>query len=194
MRHIVAKIRRNLARDADLPFGTRAAKAARYLINSVGGPHKLRGWDTVGPRLRVVGRVVVRNTGRIEVGAAAVLFARYAPVELTASLGGTLALGDGEHVNYRTMLRAHSAVRIRRNASFDPYCIVDDLIIREEEGRRVERGDPIEIGHGARLAARVGAGSVITAGRIVSRTIRRRPMPPVRVNKPRRSNAGKGHR
>ena len=179
MRHIVAKIRRSLARDADLPLGARAAKTARYLIGSVAGPHKLRGCDTVGPRSRVVGRVLVRNSGRIDVGADAVIFARYAPVELTASLGGTLALGADAHVNYGTMLRAHAAVRIGRNASFGPYCIVDDLTVCEEEGQRVERGDPIAIGDGVWLAARVtvlpgttiGAGSVITAGSIVSGTI-----------------------
>ncbi len=179
MRHIVAKIRRSLARDADLPLGTRAAKAARYLIGSVGGPRKLRDCSTVGPRPRVVGRVIVRNAGRIDVGADAVFFARYAPVELTAPLGGTLTLGNDAHVNYGTMLRAHAAVRIGRNTSFGPYCIVDDLVVREEEGQRVERGDPIEIGDGVWLAARVtvlpgttiGAGSVITAGSIVSGTI-----------------------
>jgi FkbH-like protein len=179
MRHIVAKIRRSLARDADLPLGMRASKAARYLIGSVAGPRKLRDCDTVGPRPRVVGRMVVRNTGRIDVGADAVLFARYAPVELTAMPGGTLALGDNAHVNYGTMLRAHAAVRIGRNASIGPYCILDDAVVHLEEGRRVERGDPIEIGDGVWLAARVtvlpgtsiGAGSVITAGSIVSGTI-----------------------
>lgn len=174
MPHLLSKIRRSLARDRALPFSARVAKGLRYMTSSALAPVNLRGCDRVGVRARTIGRPRIENGGRIEIGDDFTLNSSYAPAELVAA-GGSIEIGHRVGINYGTAISARSRVTIGNDVSIGPYSIIADSEAQlPSDG--VDRVAPIEVGDGVWLAARVtllpgariGAGSVITAGSIIT--------------------------
>ncbi|HEY0779490.1 MAG TPA: HAD-IIIC family phosphatase [Gemmatirosa sp.] len=167
---LFTKISRSLARDRDLPLGARLAKGRRYVAASVLGASRLRGCDRVGARARVMGRPTVRNDGFIAIGDDLVLNARYAACELAAAPGAELRIGHGVGLNFGALVSATRAVTIGDGVSIGPYAVIADA--ERPDGADAQ---PIVIGDGVWLAgrvtvrpgARIGAGSVITAGSVV---------------------------
>ncbi len=168
---LVSKVARSLARDRDLPLGARLAKGRRYVAASVLGPRRLTGCDAVGARARVMGRPVVSNEGRIEIGDDLVLNARHAACELVARAGGVLRIGRGAGINFGALLSATRAVTIGDGVSIGPYSIVADAEHPDgSDAREIVIGDGVWLAGRVtvRPGARIGAGSVITAGSVVS--------------------------
>lgn len=171
MSAILTKIARSLARDRDLPLSARLDKGRRYLAAAALGPRRLHGCDVVGARPRVMGHAIVRNAGRIEVGDDLVLNAADAPCELSTTSGGRLTIGDGVGINFGVLISAARSVTVGDRVSIGPYTIVCDA----ERPDAADAAD-IVIGDGVWLAgrvtvrpgARIGAGTVITAGSVVS--------------------------
>jgi FkbH-like protein len=175
MRRSLSKIRDSLARDQALPLSARVAKGVRYVASSVLAPVRLRACDRVGARGRAMGRPRIVNRGRIEIGDDFTLNSIFAPAELVAAEGATIEIGDRVGINYGTAISARARVKIGNGVSIGPYSIIADSEAELPDGDD-DRVAPIEIGDGVWLAARVtllpgariGAGSVITAGSIVS--------------------------
>jgi galactoside O-acetyltransferase len=175
MTALLAKIRRSLARHAELPLRERLRLGVVYLLDSLLAPHRLRACDRVGARARTIGGAPrVENRGRIEIGDDAALNSSFGPVSLVTGPRGLLTIGRCAAINFGVTLAAARAVRVGDDVAIGPYCVVADVDVPEVLDRPAD-ARPIEIGDRVWLAARVvvrpgariGAGSVITAGSVV---------------------------
>jgi FkbH-like protein len=173
----VALVRKRLAGQSGQRMTTVIRNNAGFVMQSVLGRFSLRDCDEVGPWVRVIGGMPrVHNQGRIEVGERTRLFCSYAAVDLRTAPGGTLIIGTGCSINFGTLLDATRLVKIGDGVSIGPYSIVSDTDAPEAPGGGNGQAQPIEIGDGAWLAtrvtlrpgARIGKGSVITAGSVVT--------------------------
>ncbi len=175
MSQLLSKIRRSLARDRGLPVTARLVKGVRYVASSALAPARFHACDQVGLRPRAIGRPRIENRGRIEIGSDFILNSSFAPAELLAESGGVIEIGDRVAINFGTTISARKRVTIGNRVSVGPYSVILDC----EPLSLTEDADPsnaIDIGDDVWLAARVtvlpgtriGAGSVITAGSVVS--------------------------
>lgn len=174
MAHLLAKIRRSLARERELPLRARLAKGRSYVAASLAAPLRLRGLQYVGARARVMQRPRVENGGSIVVGDDLVLNSIYAPCELATAPGGRLVIGDRVGINFGTLVSAAREVTIGDDVSIGPYCIIADAEEPDaSDAAPIAIGDRVWLGGRVtvRPGVRVGAGSVITAGSVVSMTI-----------------------
>ena len=148
---------------------TTAVAAARWY---------LRHADVVGPRVRVRGRPVVKNWGRMVVGDRTQLVSTIATLELVTMKGGTLDVGPRTLLNYGSSIAAHERVTIGERCLIGTHAIIiDNDFHRIEPERRLEPPEsrPITIEDNVWLGARVivlggvtvGAGSCIGAGSVV---------------------------
>jgi FkbH-like protein len=140
------------------------------LVRSIWSRWLLRRCDRLGRWSRATtGAPLIHNDGTITLGSRVRLTCSYAPVELRADDGGVIELGDRVAINFGTSLVARSSISIGSNVSIAPFCVIDDS---SPDGVI----EPITIGDGCWLASRVvvlpgshlGAGSVVTAGSVVS--------------------------
>ncbi len=169
------KVLGSLARDRGLPFSELARKAVRYGTATVTAPFYLRDCDAVGARARTpYGPPLVENQGRITIGTDAQIVSRFAPVRLATAPGATLTIGDGVTINFGCTLSAESSVVLGDRVSLGPYVRIAD---HDEPGDAAPgKPAPVSIGDDVWLAARVrvlrgatiGAGTVVTAGSVVS--------------------------
>lgn len=148
----------------------RAALAARWY---------LRHADEVGARVRVRGRPIVRNWGRMVVGERAQLVSTVATLELVSTAGALLEIGARTLVNYGTSIAAHERVSIGARCLIGTHVnIFDNDFHRLEPERRFETppSRPVVLEDDVWLGARVivlpgvtiGAGSCIGAGSVVN--------------------------
>ena len=145
------------------------------LVRTVRARWLLRRCDSVGAFTQVIhGRPVIRNDGTLHVGRRVRLTCTEAPVALLAEAGATLRLGDSVSINYGTAVTAAESIAIGSNVSIGPYCIIADTDLAARPGSP-DRGE-IWIDDDVWLATRVvvlpgsriGRGSVVTAGTVVS--------------------------
>lgn len=138
----------------------------------------LREADDVGRRVRVRGRPVVKNWGRLVVGERVQLVSTIATLELVAMDGGTLEIGPHTLLNYGGAIAASERVSIGARCLIGTHAIImDNDFHRLEPERRMETPEsrPITIEDNVWLGARVivlggvtiGAGSCIGAGSVV---------------------------
>lgn len=138
----------------------------------------LRHADEVGPRVRVRGRPVVKNWGRMIVGDRTQLVSTVATLELVTMEGGTLEIGPRTLLNYGGSIAAHERVTIGERCLIGTHAIIiDNDFHRIEPERRLEHPEsrPITIGANVWIGARVivlpgvtiGADSCIAAGSVV---------------------------
>lgn len=168
---LLDRIRASLARDRDLPPGALALKGVRYVMALAGAPVYLRAATRLGSRVRTIGRPLVENRGRLLIGDDCVFNSSMAPVELLAGEGASLEIGPGALVNFGALIAARGRVTIGRNVAVGPWSIIADTELPDEDGAK-----PIELGDDVWLAGRVtvlpgsriGSGSVIAAGAVVS--------------------------
>jgi acetyltransferase-like isoleucine patch superfamily enzyme len=142
----------------------------------------LRRADTLGSRVRLRGRPVVVNDGRLIVGDRVQLVSTVATLELATAEGGTIEIGSRTLVNYGTAISAGELVRIGPRCLIGTHVIMmDNDFHRIEPDRRLARPDsrPILIGENVWIGARciimggvhIGDDSVIGAGSVVTRDI-----------------------
>jgi FkbH-like protein len=163
----------------------RIIKGMRLIRESANAQISLRGCDTVGPGARLIGRPRIENEGSLVVGSGLSLNSRFMPVELMSGPDGCIELGDDVWINYGTLIAAKQRVKIGNRAQLGPHCVVSDTelpeaLVRFDSLDAADSGTsepkPIEIGDDVWLAGRVtlmpgvkiGAGTVITAGSIVT--------------------------
>ncbi len=172
---LLARLRRALERDRDVPLSHELVKAARWAEQRLVAPWYLAACDAVGPGARTRARPVILSSGRIELGARVILTSLFAPVVLETGPEGELVLGDDAFVNTGARISAARSVRIGRRAMVAPYASIDDRDALE--GERAPA--PIVIGDDAWLGARVrvragatiGEGTVVGAGSEVRGTL-----------------------
>ena len=158
----------------------RARVALSWVLSRLGAIVWLAACDRVGAKTRVFGRPNVQNDGRMTIGSRVRINSRWAPVELVSGPEGLLDIADGVFINYGTLICARKHVRIGQNVMLGNYSIVADTetpgIGEPDDDSPSVAAQPVEIGDGAWLAARVtvlpgvriGAGAVIAAGSIVT--------------------------
>jgi FkbH-like protein len=173
---LFARIQRGLTDSRDAGLDTTLRKGVRLLAESAAAQLYLRGCDRVGVGARAVGRPVIDNRGRIEIGSGFVVRSYFAPVELVTGPAGAIELGDGVWLNFGTAIHAQSRIQIGDRAQIGQYSILSDTDHPASNGASAEEPRPIRIGADVWIAGRVtvlpgttiGAGSVITAGSVVS--------------------------
>ncbi len=143
-----------------------------------GRPQLVRHCDVVGRWSRVrIGKAIIDNRGRIEIGSRVRLTCGDGPIELRSGPDGLVTIGSRTGINFGTLIEASERVAIGDNVSIGPYVIISDT----ESGVDGPSGEarPITIGDDAWLASRVivrpgaeiGSGAVISAGSIVDGVI-----------------------
>jgi acetyltransferase-like isoleucine patch superfamily enzyme len=142
----------------------------------------LRHADEVGARVRVRGRPMISNYGRMVIGSRVQLISTAATLEIVTRQGGTLEIGDRTLVNYGGSIAAADSVRIGPRCLIGPHVLImDNDFHRIEPERRLEwpESKPITIGENVWIGARVivlagvtiGDDSCIGAGSIVNEDI-----------------------
>src|SRR4051812_33860631 len=177
MNRLLSNILQSLQRDSGLPIAARVTKGVRYATAIASAPVWLHECTRVGRRPRTMGRPRIDNRGSIEIGDDAVLNSTFSPVDLSAGEGARIELGNRVAINFGSSITARALVKLGDRVSLGPYCILSDSDL--PAGGEGGEPQPIEIGDDVWLAGRVtvlpgtkiGKGSVITAGSIVSGVI-----------------------
>jgi maltose O-acetyltransferase len=142
----------------------------------------LRNADVVGPRVRLRGRPMVTNAGRMVIGDRVQLISTVATLELVTEPGGTLEIGRRCLVNFGCSLVATLLVRIGEGCQIGPYTMMlDNDYHRVEPERRLERppSAPIVIEDNVWIGVRclirsgvtIGVGSCVGAGSVVTHDV-----------------------
>lgn len=180
MSTLLRKLKNRFERERGVPVSERLRKdataAVRFVSHTTAAKLSLRECTKVGAWARTAGgKPHIENHGRIELGRHVLLTSTFSPVQLSTGQHGAIEVGSGTIVNFGTMIAAKKHVRIGNDVSIGPYCVISDETLEGSDFANLA-GLPIEIGDGVWLAgrvtvlpgARIGKGSVITAGSIVS--------------------------
>ncbi|WP_290990735.1 acyltransferase [Hyphomicrobium sp.] len=142
----------------------------------------LRNATSVGERVRVWGRVIVRNAGTMVIGQRASLSSTAVPIQLSTEPNGKLEIGARTFMNYGCSISATKLI------SIGPDCKIGmDVLIMDNDYHQIDptkRGvrpasAPVILEENVWLGARVivlsgvtiGADSVVAAGSVVTRDI-----------------------
>jgi maltose O-acetyltransferase len=147
----------------------------------------LRRATSVGTRVRLRGRPIVLNRGRLLIGGRVQLVSTAAKLELVVFPGGTLEVGERTLLNYGGSIAAADSIRIGSRCLIGTHAIImDNDFHRIEPERRLERPEskPIVIEDNVWLGARVtvlggvtiGEDSCIAAGSVVVDDIPKRSL------------------
>lgn len=142
----------------------------------------LRRADEVGPRVRVRGRPVVTNDGRMVIGGHVQLVSTLAPLELLTERDGVLEIGERSLVNFGCSLVATEHVRVGRGCQIGPYTMMlDNDYHHVEPDKRLVRppSRPIVVGDNVWIGARsivmagvhVGDDACVAAGSVVTKDV-----------------------
>ncbi|MBI4553683.1 MAG: GNAT family N-acetyltransferase [Candidatus Latescibacteria bacterium] len=177
---LVKKIVNSLQRDHDLPLSRKLYKGFIFARAMFLAALYLRRCNTVGKRARTRGRPYIDNPGRIVVGDDFNLNSRIVRSELATGHKGVIEIGDEVIINFGASISAQKLVKIGNRVRVGPYAmIIDSDFHTPDERYTMPTGKPIIIEDEVWLAGRVtvlkgtkiGTGSVITAGSVVSGTI-----------------------
>jgi FkbH-like protein len=128
----------------------------------------LSGCDRVGSGTRTIGRPLVYNEGRIDLGDRVTLRSLGSPVRLTASRTGSIVVGDDVTLDVGARVFSDVSVVIENGVVLGPNAVVCD---RDENGRSggivVEEGARIGAGASVIGPARIGRGATVLAGAVV---------------------------
>jgi len=141
---------------------------------------QLRRVNSLGKNVRVRGRVIVQNDGRIAIGERVHFVAATVPTELVTFTGGVLTIGPRTFVNYGCSFAATERVAIGADCLFGPYVNVTDNDFHDLRDRsRQPASQPVTIGDHVWIGTRalilpgiaIGDGAVIGAGSVVTRDV-----------------------
>jgi maltose O-acetyltransferase len=121
-----------------------------------------------GERVRAYGNVRVRAEGRVIIGDRSFFLRGMIPTEVIAMPGAEIRIGGRTGFNYGVSLEAHQRIEIGKR------CVIGTMVRMCDCGpssvRPIVVEDDAWIAHGAILepGARVGRGSVVSAGSVVT--------------------------
>jgi acetyltransferase-like isoleucine patch superfamily enzyme len=147
----------------------------------------LRRRASLGPGVRVLGRVEVLGAGELEVGGGAVLDGRGAPIVLCVFRGGRLCIGEAARLEPGVRLEAVESVVVGPRVRVGRRAAIFDNHHHAVRGRRDVRPPsvPVRVGAGAWLGAAsvllpgadVAAGARVPPGAVISRLVPAQPAP-----------------
>jgi acetyltransferase-like isoleucine patch superfamily enzyme len=163
-------------RDESLPVEARFEKAAAFLLGLARAAAYLRQADEVARDVRVIGRPLVRNQGRLTIGPRCVLRSIVAPVELSVGPGGTMIIGADAHINSGATFAALAHVELGERVEVGPHVTVYDNNFHDVYDRNaLPESRPVIIEDDVWLCAkstvlpgvRIGRGAVVSANALV---------------------------
>jgi FkbH-like protein len=156
----------------------RLSNVAHYAFEAATGRFHLRAANKVGLLSRTVARPELVNRGKMEIGERVLFISRFGPVQLSTGPQGTLRIGNRVSINFGTAISAQRSVEIGNGVGIGPNSIIADTwsIVGADDGIAEDEPQPVVIEDDVWLATRVtvlpgsriGKGSVITAGSVVS--------------------------
>jgi acetyltransferase-like isoleucine patch superfamily enzyme/acyl carrier protein len=174
---LAAQLFEKVTRDREkLPAYVIRRKAMTYLEALALSPIYLRHCTRVGKRARTRGIPFIENLGRIEIGDDFNFVSLFVRSHLVTGHSGLLEIGDSVNINFGAAISAHEHVKVGDRVRMGPYAIVMDSDYHAARDRGERPTAPIIIEDDVWLAGRVsvlrgsriGRGSVITAGSVVS--------------------------
>lgn len=175
---VVGKVRRD--RGAGMPARVMAAKGLRFLRALLTARWRLRQASAVGRRPRTIGRPLIANDGRLEIGDGVLIRSTPVAAELATSHQGVLAIGHDVMINFGVSIFAHDHVTIGDRVRLGPYVSVADTDFHDAYDRAAPpAGCPVVIDDDAWLGTRVivlkgvriGRGAIVAAGAVVTRDV-----------------------
>ena len=151
----------------------------RYLLDRIWAVAYLHPCDVIGIGARCIGRPRIVNQGTIWIGDHFDILNSWIPTEIVAGPNALIEIGSQVLINYGCSINSARKILIGDRVMVGNLSIIADTrwtnFTRNEQLTHDEP-EPIEIGDGVWLASRVtilpgtkiGAGTVITAGSIVS--------------------------
>ena len=147
----------------------------RRRLASIWAKVALRGCDSVGSDVRLIGRPSVDNRGHLKIGRGAVICSRPVVAQLATGEDGALLIGAGVMIGYGCSLFADALVSIGDATHIGPFGIVCDIDTDAVSGWQ-HTSRPIVIGSNVRIGSKVtilsgtyvGDGAEIAAGSVVS--------------------------
>jgi acetyltransferase-like isoleucine patch superfamily enzyme len=129
--------------------------------------------DRLGSGPRTLGRPIIVNHGRIEIGDDLLLDSRVIRTELSAAPGARIVIGARVSIGPGALVAAHGFVEIGDGVTIGGGCRIVDALPGAEEPKPIWIGDGVTLGEGVALlpGATVGAGSTIVAGSVVAGAI-----------------------
>jgi maltose O-acetyltransferase len=174
---LAAQLFQKVTRDREkLPGYVIRRKAMTYLEALAFSPFYLRHCTKVGKRARTRGMPFIENLGRMEIGDDFNFVSLFVRSHLVTGHQGLLEIGNTVNINFGAAISAHEHVKIGDRVRMGPYAIVMDSDYHAARDRGEKPTSPIIIEDDVWLAGRVsvlrgsriGRGSVITAGSVVS--------------------------
>ncbi len=153
---------------------------ARKLREAVAARYYLRSCTHVGRYVRVDGRLIVRNEGKMYIGERVKFRSTVVRCELVTYAGGRLEIGDRTAINYGSSLAAHERIQIGADCLLGPYTnIIDNNYHDIFNHTRTPPSRPVVIGDAVWIGARVlilpgvtiGDHAVIGAGAVVTESV-----------------------
>jgi acetyltransferase-like isoleucine patch superfamily enzyme len=164
------------SRDRSLPLSARVGKVASYSFDVARARLYLRHADELPLDVRVVGRPLIENKGKLIFGPRCVLRSIVAPVQLTVGPAGTMTFGADTHINSGTTMCAVDHVELGERVEVGPHVTIYDTNFHDLYDRNAypEPG-PVVIEDDVWLCTRctvlpgvrIGRGSVVAAHALV---------------------------
>jgi acetyltransferase-like isoleucine patch superfamily enzyme len=141
---------------------------------------RLRHCDEVGPFVRALGPVHVRNRGEIFLGDDVRLESTVTPIALITHAGGRIVVGRGTYMNFGVCIEARAEIRIGAGCHLAQFVHISDNDQHDVEDHLLRPPSrPVVLEEGVWLGVRtvvlrgvtIGAGTTIGAGSVVTRSL-----------------------
>ncbi len=141
---------------------------------------RLRRCASVGPEVRVLGRVWIHGGGKVRIGRGVVLDASRAPIELHAERDAEIVIGDAVRIEGGVSIEAVRSVVVGRGAVLRAWCKVLDNHFHSPSNRNARPpSEPVLIGDGAVVGekavvlpgAQLGPGAWLDPGVVIGRRV-----------------------